>query len=236
MIARAATSILIVPTVFDFGWVPDNALVRAEFHVKNTGEEMVPLTAVQPSCGCTATDFTPEGLPSAEEAKINLTFNTRGYSGMKFDKPVKVKAGMPEEEFSVRLTGHVSDPEAVVAPEGDGVVAFSSQTTSKSSISIKNNSDKPLKLQVIQDAEGWVDYRLPRAGLPAKGTATIDVEIKGPLDQSRQTSATFEAGEGADAHRFTIAFRTGEAPEPYRKIRNAPRPTAVPTATPTKKH
>jgi hypothetical protein len=239
-LASAETSLQIVPSVFDFGWTPDNALVRCEVHVKNTGGEMVALTAVQPTCGCTATDFTPEGLPASEETKINLTFNTRGYTGMKFDKLVKVKAGLPEEEFSVRLAGHVSDADAVVVPDGNGVVSFPPKSSSKSTVSLKNKSDQPLKLQLVQEPEGWAQVKLPKNGLPANSSADVQVEVKGPLDQDRQTSVTIEAGEGESAHRVTLAIRTGNEPEPYRRIRTAPKasPSSAPASTPKpkKKH
>ncbi len=228
------TSIQLVPSVIDFGWAPDNAVIHATVRVRNNGGEMVPLTAVQPSCGCTATDFTPEGLPASEEMGINLNFNTRGYTGMKFDKGVKVKAGMPEEEFSVRLTGHVTNPAALVFPEGDGIVSFSPGNL-KNPLVVMNKTDKAFRLSVLQNPEPWVEYRLPKGGLPASGTAKIELNIKGPLDMDRQTSTTIEASDGTESHRFTVVIRTGQSPEPYRKMRAAPKLAPAPAATPSGK-
>src|SRR5258706_9505250 len=87
----AAQRIEISPTTFDFGWAPDNAKITAEFTVMNAGDEMVPLTAFKPSCGCTATDFEPDALASHEQRKISLTFNTRGYTNQTFHKMAAVK-------------------------------------------------------------------------------------------------------------------------------------------------
>src|SRR5262245_21402455 len=87
-----AAALRIDPETFDFGWAPDNAKISADFTVKNTGVEIIPLTSVQPTCGCTASNFSPGQLASAEETKIGLTFNTRGYRGMAFNKSTKVNS------------------------------------------------------------------------------------------------------------------------------------------------
>src|SRR5262245_17555997 len=129
--SQAASNLQITPERFDFGWAPDNAIIACDFKVKNVGGEMIPLTGVQPSCGCTATNFTPDALPSSEEMKINMTFNTRGYAGIKFNKSIQVKAGMPEELYTVYLEGFVADPNAKIVPDEDGVVSFSTGSTNK---------------------------------------------------------------------------------------------------------
>ena len=79
----------------------NNAMVSATFLVKNTSAEPVPLTAVQPACGCTASSFSPENLSSNEETKVGLTFNTRGYAGLEFKKSAKVKTDSATNETTV---------------------------------------------------------------------------------------------------------------------------------------
>jgi hypothetical protein len=216
------TKLQIIPEVFDFGWAPDNAILKCEVHIRNIGGEMVALTAVLPSCGCTATDFTPDAIPASEEKKISLTFNTRGYTGMPFDKPIQVKAGMPEEEFSVHVKGHVTNSNAVVFPEGTGVVTFG-DGSSKSNLIVHNKSDQPMTLSIVHESDDWADVSLPKKGLPASGQASIEIRVDGSLSENRQTSTTVEATDGTQTHRFTLAIVTGQVPQPVRRIRTAPK-------------
>src|SRR5438552_802550 len=89
--AYSPTALVVSPSTFDFGWCPDNAKIHAEFTIRNTGTDLIPVTSVQPTCGCTTSEFTASSLASNEESKVGLTFNTRGYGGAPFHKTAKVK-------------------------------------------------------------------------------------------------------------------------------------------------
>src|SRR5690349_5092806 len=104
--AYSPSAIVISPTTFDFGWCPDNAKVNAEFIVRNTGTDLIPITGVQPTCGCTASEFTPGSLGSNEESKVLLTFNTRGYAGTPFHKTAKIKTDTGGAEYTVDMVGY----------------------------------------------------------------------------------------------------------------------------------
>jgi len=234
----AAPSVRISPPDFDFGWSPDNAKITAQFTVANTTEKLVPLLAVMPSCGCTAADFTPADIPSAKDTKIGLTFNTHGYTGVKFHKSSQVKAGQPEEEYSVVLTGVVADPNALVVPEGSGVVEFSTSTRDKEqTVAILNKTGKDLTVKRVQAPADWVGVKLESENIEQGKKGLISVKLNAKVEGDRNTSATFEATDSSGTYRFTVAFRTGQGPEPYKKIRPvAPASSAVakPSAAPVK--
>src|ERR1044071_4633296 len=222
IITAAETSLQVVPETFDFGWSPDNAVIGCSFNLKNTGGELIQLNSVQPSCGCTATDFTPDSLPSSEQKKINITFNTRGYSGVKFNKSVQVKAGSPEQDYAVHLEGFVSDPNAKVTPEGDGIVEFSEKSSRIKKIPVKNKSDQVVSLSVVQEPSSWVDIKLSDSKIDPGKSVELEAKASGPLDKEQNTSVTFDVQGSSFTQRLTLAFRTGTPPVPYRRIRTAP--------------
>lgn len=225
--------LVVSPSTFDFGWCPDNAKINATFTIKNTGAEMIPITSVQPTCGCTASQFTPGELASNEETNVGLTFNTRGYAGTKFNKSTKIKTDAGGAEYTVMLTGHVVDTSAKVVPEGAGIVNFEpGKKEKKKTIRIQNKSDKDVSLNVVQKQADWAKVKLKSETIKAGQSIAMDVNVvNGSVDEVRDTSITFSTNDGTDESRFTIAIRTGQAlPAPSAKPGTpAPAPPPVPS-------
>lgn len=225
----AAPRLEISPSTFDFGWAPDNAKITAQFTVVNTGDEMVPLTSVKSTCGCTASNFEPDALASREHKKIALTFNTRGYTNQPFKKMARVKTDVPENAYTVYLTGHVANPENGIIPDSGGIAGFEAGSPRKQKIKLTNKTASPLSLEVVQEPESWA--RVKFSGRPIKPGESTDVEIsvEGPLDQKRDTSVTFASTDAAAPVRVTVAIRTGPPPPAYRHYTP---PAAKPAAKP----
>lgn len=220
--AHADPRLEVVPSTFDFGWAPDNAKITAQFVIRNTGSEPVPLTAVLPTCGCTAADFTPGAVGTSEETKIALTFNTRGYTGVKFRKPTRVKTDVDANTYVATLTGHVANPDAKLIPEGDGIAEFPPEAASKKQkIVIVNKSDRSVTLKMVQAPAEWASASLPSAPVAPGQKATIDVSVDGSVKEARHTSFTIAPADSPATDRATIAVRTGPPPPGYRI---APRP------------
>jgi hypothetical protein len=232
-----ALGLQVSPTTFDFGWCPDNAMVSATFLVKNTSGDTIPLTSVQPACGCTASNFSPESLSTNEETKVGLTFNTRGYAGIEFKKSAKVKTDSASNETTVWLTGFVANPNAKLFPVGSGVVDYPADADdADKTVQIKNASDKEMTLQVIEPPDAWAKLKLSATKIAPGQTITAEVRVKGPYTEAKSTSFTLEGVEGTTVHRATVAVRTGPPPRPYKRP-EAPKapPAPVPTSvTPDK--
>lgn len=233
MPALAAGPMLqITPTVFDFGWCPDNAKISANFDVHNIGEGIVPLTAVQPTCGCTAPNFTPANLGTNEHSTIGLTFNTRGYNGLEFNKATKVKTDMTDQEYTVNLKGAVANNNAKLLPTGNGVAAFEPGTSEKKkTVRLNNKSDKDLTLQVVQQPAEWAQAKLAADVVKAGGSVDLEVRTDPPFDDLKETSITIAGTGDAVEHRVTIAIRTGLQPT-FKKLAPA---AATPQAVPAEK-
>lgn len=59
----------------ELGEIPQGKPVTIEFEFTNEGKEMVVITNVHASCGCTATDYTREPVAPGKKATIKATFN-----------------------------------------------------------------------------------------------------------------------------------------------------------------
>ena len=228
--AIAAPQLEIRPGTFDFGWAPDNARITAEFTVVNAGQEMVPLTAVKPTCGCTVTDFEPDALPSHEEKKISLTFNTRGYTGQQFNKMARVKTDTDEHSYMVYLTGHVLKADNGLMPDQGGIAGFEKGSEHKKKINIANKTQSPLTLTLVQAPAAWAHVKLPNKAIQPGSTAPVEISVDGSLEDTRATSITIAPKESPDQNRVTLAIRTGTPPPAYRMYV----PPAAPVASPAK--
>ncbi|MCB4756117.1 MAG: DUF1573 domain-containing protein [Elusimicrobia bacterium] len=221
------------PDTFDFGWCPDNAKVSAEYTLKNIGPDILPLQSLQPTCGCTAGQFTPANLGTNEEKKIGLTFNTQGYKGLSFHKTAKVKTDDPTEELTVNLAGRVADPSAQVAPLGTGIADFTPGSERTQVITFQNKTDKELSLAVVQAPAEWARVVFYSEKIKPTSSMNTEVKVSGSLEEMRNTSVTIEAVGDVSPHRFTIAIRTGPPPAVYVPLQPPP-PSASPQATPKK--
>ena len=226
--AFAVPRLEIRPGTFDFGWAPDNARITAQFTVVNGGEDMVPLTAVKPTCGCTVSDFTPDALPSHEEKKISLTFNTRGYTNQEFHKTANVKTDLEENSYTVFLTGHVLKPDNGLMPDSGGIAGFEKGTERKKKINIANKTQSPLTLTQVQMAAPWAHVKLPSKAIQPGASAPVEISVDGSLEEDRATSVTIAPAESPEQNRVTLAIRTGTPPPSYRPY--VP-PSTLPPAT-----
>lgn len=215
--AAAANVVQPTPATFDFGWCPDNAKITCEYTLKNTGEEPVSLKQLRPACGCTAAQFSPQDLGSNEDTKIGMEFNTRGYAGVKFNKTAIVETGRPETNLTIALTGHVVDPKAKVVPVGDGIAGFTPGGKSKQTITIANNTDQDVTLEIVQPAAEWASAKLKSDTIKAGQTTDLQISVDSPLEETKTTSVTLEALAGVTPHRLTVAIRTGPPPAPIRR-------------------
>lgn len=220
----SAPALQISPEEFDFGWAPDNSKIDCDFVLKNSGANLLPITEVRPACGCTASDFKPASLESNEETKVRLTFDTRGYTNIAFNKTAKVETGTPDT-YTVRLKGHVTNSNAQVAPTGDGIAAFTPEAKEKKkSLVIQNKTSEDVALIVVQSPSEWATVKLPDM-IKAGEKAEADVSVSGDLGDARHTSITVEARSATVTQRFTLAIRTGMGPKPL----------GLPVALPEKK-
>jgi Protein of unknown function (DUF1573) len=68
-------------TVKNFGVVKEGDSVFIKFRFKNTGDKVLFVTEVLPSCGCIIADYSKEPVLPGNEGAVTATFNSRNYNG-----------------------------------------------------------------------------------------------------------------------------------------------------------
>ncbi len=65
-------------TEHDFGTIKEGEKVSYTFKFKNTGEAPLIISKVQPSCGCTAPEWSKEPVPVGGEGYVKVEFDSNG--------------------------------------------------------------------------------------------------------------------------------------------------------------
>lgn len=77
----AAKPVIEIPEkVKDFGTVPKGEKIKAEFMVRNTGQKVLEINQVRPTCGCTVASFDHTVAPGAT-GKVDAEVDTTGFQG-----------------------------------------------------------------------------------------------------------------------------------------------------------
>lgn len=104
--AAAKTSSLTTENVafksesYDFGTIPEGPAAEHVFTFTNTGKEPIIVERVQPSCGCTAPDWSKEPIAPGKTGMVKATYGTQGRPGH-FEKNMTVftNAGVKTVSF-----------------------------------------------------------------------------------------------------------------------------------------
>jgi uncharacterized cupredoxin-like copper-binding protein len=92
---------------FDFGDIKQGETVSHTFVLTNSGGDLLKITNVQASCGCTAAVPEKSELAPGESTNLPVKFNSTGRQGMQ-KKTVKIFTNDPQApEMTVTITGNV---------------------------------------------------------------------------------------------------------------------------------
>jgi hypothetical protein len=105
-------NVVIEPLRHEFGKVLEGEELSHVFVVKNTGGQPLEISAVRPSCGCTAAVLADKVVPPGGSTQIEVKFRTQGRLG-KNNKTVSVITNDPDS--GTLQLGFSADVEAIVA-------------------------------------------------------------------------------------------------------------------------
>jgi len=96
-------------TSYDFGTIQmEDGTVTHTFTFVNTGDEPLVLTKVQPSCGCTAVDYTKEPVAPGSKGFVEAAYNPTNRPGP-INKSITVTTNEASQAgTSLRINGHVN--------------------------------------------------------------------------------------------------------------------------------
>lgn len=118
-LAVAAPAIYVVLPVYDFGSVFEGIAVAHTFMIKNTGDEVLEISGVSASCGCTTADLATTSIDPGESVVLDVLVNTTGFGGT-ISKSITVYSNDPETPLlSLRVMGQVlkADPHHISASD-----------------------------------------------------------------------------------------------------------------------
>src|SRR5665647_579240 len=98
----------------DYGDIKEEAgKQEAIFNFTNTGDSVLVITKVQPSCGCTAADYTKSPVPPGGKGFVTAVFDPRGYNSH-FAKSISVYSNTKPNVTVLIIEGTVSPKEKTV--------------------------------------------------------------------------------------------------------------------------
>lgn len=147
-------------TRFDYGTIKESdGKKEAVFNFTNTGDSVLVITRVQPSCGCTASEYTKAPVPPGGKGYVTAVFDPRGYNS-RFAKSISVYSNAKPAVAVLVIEGQVEPREKTVEELytfAVGPVRFQSNhlaftTTKKTEKKIRvmpviNTSDKPATIE-----------------------------------------------------------------------------------------
>lgn len=97
---------------FDFGDIKQGEKVSHTFVLSNGGGDLLTITDVKASCGCTAANPEDRELAPGQSTNLVVTFNSAGRMG-KQSKTVRIYSNDPENpEMLLSISGNVVSPTA----------------------------------------------------------------------------------------------------------------------------
>jgi hypothetical protein len=102
---------------YDFGNVEQGKVVDYNFIITNTGGDLLKISNVRASCGCTAAKPDKSELKPGEFTRIMVSFNSTGRSGVQ-QKYIYVTTNDPDNhEIKLKLAGNVLAPGSSIGEE-----------------------------------------------------------------------------------------------------------------------
>lgn len=99
-------------TEFNFKEVIGGEIVNHDFVISNTGGDVLKISDVRASCGCTAAKPEKSELEPGESTVIKVSFNSSGRYGAQ-TKFVYVTTNDPDNhQLQLKITGYVSEPKS----------------------------------------------------------------------------------------------------------------------------
>ena len=101
-------------TRHNYGTIKEEAgKQEAVFHFTNTGDSVLVITRVQPSCGCTASDYTKSPVPPGGKGFVTAVFDPRGYNS-RFAKSISVYSNAKPAVTVLIIEGEVTPREKTI--------------------------------------------------------------------------------------------------------------------------
>ncbi|MBI3850054.1 MAG: DUF1573 domain-containing protein [Verrucomicrobia bacterium] len=128
---------------FDFGRVNGGDVVKHEFFFTNVGNQMLEISNVQPTCGCTAAGEWSRTVAPGKSGSIPIQFNSGSYSGP-VEKSITVTCNDPTQPaVNLQIKCNIWRP-VEVSPQFAVIMVTSESPSNATTVRILNNVNEPL--------------------------------------------------------------------------------------------
>ena len=100
---------------YDFGSIKEGDKVTYSYKFQNTGDAPLIIQNVQPTCGCTAPDWSKEPIPVGASGFVKVEFDSNGKQGIQ-NKTVTVSANTWPKTLVLRFKAQVNPKPTAGAP------------------------------------------------------------------------------------------------------------------------
>jgi len=133
-------------TAYDFGKVESGELIKHTFFFTNTGNALLEVSDVRPSCGCTAAGAWDKQVEPGKFGSIPVQFNSTGYGGAVHKSVTVVCNDAANSNAFLNITGTVWKPVDVLPAVASFNFGPDVQTTDTRVLRIISNLTDPLTL------------------------------------------------------------------------------------------
>jgi len=165
----------------DFGSISEkNGVVSHEFIFRNNGNNPISIHSVETTCGCTATEWTRQEVPTGKEGKIKVVYDPKGRPGY-FSKSIVVTMLPDSLTTTLQIRGNVTDAPSVTTEKfehQDGLLktkssgfnmgkVFINQESSARTFPLFNGGSSDLIISAVQ-SPSYLTIQFPKVIHPGE--------------------------------------------------------------------
>ncbi len=182
--AFAVPALLVERLNHDFGEIVQGAETTHTYRFQNAGDQVLEISRLRSSCGCTAAFLTTRRLAPGVIGELQLTFNSRGFRGA-VQKTVTFETNDPDHStVTFSLRGKVK-AELFLQPQRINWGTVKRGTPLAAEIEIVNDSLQTITLQAPEVTSSGIEADLfPLVIAPGK-RAKLNVSAEFPADKKR---------------------------------------------------
>lgn len=178
----AAPLLVVEQLNYDFGEIVQGAEVSHTFRFQNAGDQLLEISRLRSSCGCTAALLTTSRLAPGAMGELQLIFNSQGFRG----------------EVQKMVTFETNDP-------NHGAVTFSLRANVKAELFfqpqrvnwgiVKDNAPLQAELEIVNESTQTITFLPPQITSPEIKAELSPLKIAAGEKARLTISAEFPAGK-----------------------------------------
>jgi hypothetical protein len=187
---------------YDFGKVKAGELVKYSYIFTNTGDAVLEVSHVQPSCGCTtAGDWTHKVEPG-QTGIVPVQFNSANFNGQVFKTVTVTCNDRTQPSIGLQLKGTIWKPVEVV-PQFAVLNVIADAPPSATTVRILNNTDEPMDILGLPEVQNKAFTAELKTNTPGKEYA-LTITTVPPLTPGNVQSQVTVRTSSTNAPTLTV--------------------------------